>query len=106
MGYACPKFGETTEIGATFTERDGTAFTITAATVTIVASSGGTALRDDVAATVSGGTVYYIETFSAANGYEEDVEYTATFKATISLGGTTYVEKHEDIFTVEGVADE
>jgi hypothetical protein len=106
MAYARVKFGETSEIGATFTERDEAAFTIAGATVTIIPSAGGSPLRDGVTAEVDGSSVYYIDSFTAANGYAEDTEYIATFKATIVLGGTTYVEKHEDTFVVEAVADE
>ena len=98
MAYPNPRFGETTEIGCTFTERDGTAFTISSATVTIKTADGTGTRRSAVSATVSGANVYYIEAFSLANGYVAGTLYKATFAATIAVGGTTYVEKHEDTF--------
>ena len=105
MPYAHPMLGETTEIGCQFQEREGTAFTITEASVTIV-DSDDTKVRDGVAAEIDGASAFYVETFSGANGYSAGEEYVAVFRATISCEGTTYVEKHEDTFVVKPASDE
>jgi len=108
MGYTYPYYGEKTTIGCSWEEEWGpdTDFTIDSATVTIKPKGGGTAIRDGVSATVDGVNVYYQDTFNAANGYEEGGIYTATFEVNITIGSSTYIEKHQDSFKVMMVADE
>jgi hypothetical protein len=90
---------ETQEIGCTFQEREGNAFTITEALMDI-ADADGTLIRDGVSCTISGGDVFYSETFSTVNGYTGDTEYTVTITATIVTDSSTYVEIFEDTIYV------
>lgn len=98
-------FGEKTDLCVQATERDGTAFTISAATVTIKNTSTGTATRTAVSCTLDNTNLRasYLETFSAANGYAEDTTYTVTFKLTMS---TAHIEKYEGRVTVNAANDE
>lgn len=97
------RLGEKTELGITVSNRDGDAFTISAAVVTI--SRGSTKLRNAVAAGVSGAEVTYVETFSTANGYASDTLYTVTWRCTIVSGGVTYTEKAIYELMVRAAAD-
>ena len=99
--YADPRLGETTAIGCDWSEKwTGADFTIESATITITNNSTGAAIVTDAAASVDDTKTFYRTTFSAANGYAVDTVYRAVITANISIGGTTYVEKHEDWFTV------
>ena len=100
------KYEEVDDIRAEFTERDGQAFTIDSATVTITAYEDETSLnRKDVAASVVNNEVYFHETFIAANGYVQGGCYTATFIATITRGTSEYTKKAVVDFMVEDVKD-
>lgn len=99
-------FGSRCRLGANTTEHDGQTFTVSSVTVTIKSLSG-TVLRNAVTASSAtppagsgrtGFDVYYVETFTAANGYAEDTDYIATFTLTLSCGGTTFVEYPEVAF--------
>ena len=97
-------FGETTALRVSMADNDGNTFTISSATVTIK-DAAGTALRSAGACTVddTNKRVYYIETFSTANGYVEGTKYTATFKVVTADG---YTEKFEGTFVVKAANDE
>lgn len=99
-------FGSKARIGCGTTEHDAQTFTVSSVTVTIK-SAAGTVLRNAVTASSatpptgsgrSGYDVYYVETFTAANGYAEGTDYIATFTLTLSCGGTTFVEYPEVSF--------
>lgn len=100
-----PIFGETTALRVSMADTDGDGFTISSATITIKAVSDDTVIRNGVAATVDNvkKRVYFDEEFTAANGYEEETAYTATFRILTSDG---YIEKFESDFIVEPANDE
>lgn len=101
-----PIFGETTALRVSMADVDGQSFTVSSGTLT-VKNEAGTSLRSAVACTVDNDStparVYYIETFSAANGYAENAKYTATFKIVTS---DAYTEKFEGTFLVKAANDE
>ena len=101
-----PIFGETTALRVSIADNDGAVFTIASATVTIK-DEAEVVKRNAVACTVDNTAgeqrVYYVETFSTANGYVEDETYFATFKVTTSDG---YAEKFEASFVVKAANDE
>jgi hypothetical protein len=103
--FTNPRFGETTALRVKITESDGTSFTLSSATVTIK-SAAGAVIRNAVAATVDNVSdpkrCYYLETFSAGNGYAESTVYTATFSLVTSDG---YTEKFEGTFLLESAND-
>ncbi len=104
MAFPSPLLTETQEIGCTFKEREGNAFTITAATMDIEAPDG-TLLRDNVNCTISGADAFYSETFSTANGYAGDTTYTVTVTATITTSFGSYTEIFEDtIYVIDSSA--
>ncbi len=89
-----PYFGSTTDLCVGISERRGTTFTLTAATVTIKNKTTGTATRTAAVCTRDNTNLeaYYTETFSAANGYAEGTTYVATFLLTTSDGHIEVVE--------------
>lgn len=97
-------FGETTALRVSMADNDGNTFTISSGTVTIK-DAAGTVKRNAVATTVddTNKRVYYLETFSTANGYAAGTKYTATFKVVTSDG---YTEKFEGTFVVKAANDE
>jgi hypothetical protein len=102
-------FGEVEDIRATITERDGVTCTLNSGTVSIKTAAG-VAIRDDVACSVDDTTspksIWFHETFSTANGYAEDTDYVATFKASVTRGATSYTPKPVVPFRVLAVEDE
>lgn len=99
-GFEDVFFGETTELGVLVTERDNEDFTITSAALS-VATMADAVFRSALACTVDGRRTYYLETFSAANGYAEDTEYQAQIDVTISCGGQTWVRCYFGTFRVK-----
>lgn len=97
---------EEEDIVSEVSERDGTAFTLDSATVTITAHDDKTNLnRKDVAASVSGSQVWFHETFSLPNGYREGECYTATFSCNCTRGTSSYVVKAVVDFDVRATND-
>jgi hypothetical protein len=86
-------------------EHDGSSFTITAATCTII-SAAGTKLRDAVSASIDNSSTpkraYYQETFNAANGYTEGETCTVVFVLTTSDG---YIEPYQGTINILSRAD-
>ena len=95
-------FGQKDRLGCTFKDADGSTFTISSATITVVKASDSTVIRNAVSCTVSTANCYYIEQFSAANGYAADTRYYASIVAQITAGSEAYIGKFEGEFTVVG----
>jgi hypothetical protein len=88
MAVRNPYFGEKSDsrLRIHVTDRYGT-LDIDSATVTITRVDTGTLVRGPVACVVDSPYVYYVETFSTANGYAEGLNYCATFRVTMNNGG-------------------
>lgn len=87
MATRNPYFGERsdTKLRLRVTDRYGT-LDIDSATVAITRVDTGAVVRSATSCIVDSPYVYYVESFTAANGYAEGLNYCATFRITMNNG--------------------
>lgn len=97
------RMNEKVDLEVQLSERDGAAFTVTSATITVLTSAG-VAVRDAVSASVddTNKRAYYTETFSTANGYAADGTYTVVFAVTLTQSGSTRIVRPAGSLHVKG----
>lgn len=97
------RIDEKVDLEVQISERDGGTFTVTSATITVL-NPAGTAVRSAVAASVddTNKRAYYTETFSTANGYVADTDYSVVFAVTLTQNASTRIRRFAGSLRVKG----
>ena len=107
MAYKNPRLGETGDhIVCKVPEYAPGTDVITGVKASVRRQGSASLLRDEAIGASSGERAYYLESFTAANGYAGGAEYTALLEISIVRGGATFVLRHEDTFMVLPAIDE